>query len=307
MKPLPVLVLTGFLGAGKTSLARRWLASPGVSLIVNEVGAVEVDEGLRVDERLSTLPDGCACCATREDLVEVVGAMLDAERAPSLLILETSGLADPGPILSTLLGHDALAGRLALRGVLTVVDAVRAPVHLKEREARTQIALADAVLLSKVDAATGAQVEAAEDAVRGLRRDLVPLRASTSEVDLQHLLEAVDAARAPALRFALLDEPHSHDVVAHSLRADAVDGQRLLAWLRGLSMVHGPDVMRIKGCVQVAGLPIPLRLQGVHDHLEANPAADVRAAGSALVIIGRGLDPRGLQEGFASCEVGRGG
>src|SRR3984957_14772841 len=176
---IPVTVVTGFLGAGKTTLLRRFLSSPegeGTAVIVNEFGAVGIDDVLIRDsaEQTVLLGNGCICCITRTDLqIALRGLVFDRERGAvprfGRVVIETSGLADPAPILQTFSTDRALGGEFHIDVVLAVVDAINGEAELDgAAEARKQIILADRMVISKTDLATPATVESLTRRLKGL-------------------------------------------------------------------------------------------------------------------------------------------
>ena len=171
MFPIPVSVLTGFLGSGKTTLLNRLLKDPALkdtAVIINEFGDVGIDHLLveQSSDGIIELSDGCLCCTVRGELVDTLSDLIDRLqtgriKALSRIVIETTGLADPAPVLASIMGHPALAQALRLDGVITAVDAVNGAATLDNHmEAVKQAAVADRIVLTKTDLAAGAANEA---------------------------------------------------------------------------------------------------------------------------------------------------
>jgi G3E family GTPase len=290
----PVVVVTGFLGSGKTTLLNRLVgAVPHSLVVVNEFGEVPVDH-LLVEgstERTVALPNGCLCCHVRGDLEEtLIGAAMRRRRGDiagfDRVIVETSGLADPGPVAQTLYADAALARDFKLGPIVTVVDAA----DLESRKlsgdiARAQIVAADVVVLSKVDrAADTARVEAE---VRELNAGVTCLRAQFGDVDPQSLLQA-----APGRRDSSASRPvHNSAIRSFALRFDQPVRRELLQrFLSTLVDLRGADLLRVKGFVPVEeGLVAVQGVRHVFDRLR--PASPSQASGEpALVFITHGVE-----------------
>lgn len=262
---IPLHVVTGFLGSGKTAVVRHLLrtadASPRsgrIAVLVNEVGALGIDHHLmeRLDEEVLALPGGCICCAMRGELYEALDRLL-AHR-PDRVVLETTGLADPAPLLHTLATDARLAARLRLDGVVAVVDCLRIEDLLVEHgEVRRQLEFADRVLLAKVDLAThraagvevwlgeqvpGREVRTAVEGVVDPDWVFAPAGFGAAGVGLRYWLTDVGALESSHAAYG-----------THEFRSDTpVDLEALQLWLRLVTQLDGPRLLRIKGLVRCA-------------------------------------------------------
>jgi len=304
----PVALLTGFLGSGKTTLLQRLLAHPGLgetAVIVNELGEVAIDHHLlrRVDERTVVLGNGCVCCTLRGDLADELRDLLGRRERGEIppfgrVVVETTGLADPAPIVYTLLSEPVVKHHFALERVIATVDAVHG---LREPESLRQAAAADRLVVTKADLADPAELVRRLGA---LNPAAAVLRASFGEVDPEALLGGPGGLEPPP-RPPAGDHAHPEHggVAAHSLVLDGVvDWTAFGVWLTMLLAARGSDVLRVKGFLDVGG-PGPLLLNGVQHvvhppvHLDAWPDGDRR---SRLVFIGRGLDAGALRRSLAA-------
>ena len=320
MTPAPVSVLTGFLGAGKTTLLNRLLADPRLArtaVIVNEFGDVGLDHALieASGEDLIELAGGCLCCTVRGDLVDTLDGLLDGTRAIDRVVIETTGLADPVPVLRAVMAHPTRAGAMRLDGVIAVLDAVNGAATLEShREARRQVAMADRIVVTKRDLSgpddDGAALEAA---VRALNpgAPILDVRA----IEPAGLLDAglVDGEGRVDPERWLRDDHHDHDHDHHAhgdVRSVSLvhDGAVPLAaiedFLGLLAAQHGPSLLRMKGIVRAVEHPDePLVLHAVQAtmhppaRLRAWPTPDRR---TRLVIIADGLPERHLRDLFAA-------
>ena len=311
---IPVTIVTGFLGAGKTTLIRRFLASPegrGTAVIVNEFGAVGIDDALVRDaaEETVLLGNGCVCCIARTDLqVALRRLVFDRERGTvphfGRVVIETSGLADPAPILQTFSTDRALGGEFHIDVVLAVVDAVNGAAALDGApEARKQAILADRLVVSKTDLA-------APDAAARLIQRLQSLNPRA----------AIDIAVAGALDPNRIVEPATGERSGFVAEAEHGDGiasfvieqQTPIDWptfsraMETLIALRGGDLLRVKGILNVKGCRGPVVVQYVQ-HL-AHPPVELQSWPdenrlSRVVFITRGVAERGVRNLFAAVQA----
>ena len=316
----PVFVLTGFLGSGKTTLLNRLLREPSLAdtaVIVNELGEVALDHLLveRIEGEVALLRSGCICCAVRGDFEETLRELLarrDEGSLPSFarVVVETTGLADPAPLLQAVDTNPLLAHFCRVGAVLATVDVVNAQSQLERQwEARKQVALADWLLLTKTDlvpVSPDLEQRLGEINPAARRQVLAPdaLPAELLQPRPTHRAVREAAGLLAGRRIAPVGGHHG-DVQSFVLQADTpLDWPRLQDWLANLRAEHGERLLRLKAVVSVQGEPAPLVLHGVqhlfHPPLAA-PLIDWPAGRSALVFIGRGLDEAAVRSGFQAC------
>ncbi|HUC09104.1 MAG TPA: GTP-binding protein [Stellaceae bacterium] len=261
---LPTTVLTGFLGSGKTTLLRRVLVSPALAdtaVVINEIGEIAIDHHLVdfVEGSVIELPGGCLCCAVREDLARTLRGLLDRRAAGEIrgfrrIVVETTGLADPAPILYTLGADPMLDHCLHLAGVVTLVDAVTGAATLDRfAEAARQVALADTLVISKTDLASlGSELVCRLDRLNDHAARVIAREADDPGAVLFSSEER--AAPMPALAAPVAAHSHGIDAFTISLRGEVsrLDFARALG---GLARERGNDLLRVKGIVRFSDRP----------------------------------------------------
>ena len=322
----PVTLVTGFLGSGKTTLLQRLLAEPALcdtAVLINEFGEIGLDHHLleRIDETMVVLQSGCLCCTIRGELAAAIKELHAKRERGSVppfrrLVIESTGLADPFPILSTVQADPVLRHHFRFGNVITTVDAVNGMRQLDAQpESVKQVAVADRLVLTKTDLAA---TETARLLVERLRRinPTAPLwRSADRAIDAEALLsrESLDgdeAARgwpedvSPVLHGHAHGNRHGDDIRAVALSWDQpVDWAMFGIWLTMLLHRHGNEVLRVKGILNVAGTETPVAVHGVQHlvhpptHMNAWPDVDRR---SRLVLIVKGLSPATIERSLRS-------
>ena len=345
MSLIPATILTGFLGSGKTTLLKRVLTEAHgqkIAVIENEFGDENIDSEILVQdskEQIIQLNNGCVCCSIREDLRTTLADLAEKKRKGELdfdrVVIETTGLADPGPVAQTFFMDDEIAESYLLDSILTLVDAKHADQQLNDRqEARRQIGFADQIFISKTDLVDGPTLEALMHRVRHMNprapqtkvnfgdvplKDVFDLKGfnlnAKLDIDPEFLKVDVHAGHdhaghdhAPGEH---CDHPHHHahddDVKSFVFRADkAFDPGKLEDFLGAIVQVYGPKMLRYKGVLSMKGSERKVIFQGVHQ-LMGSDLGPKWAAGekkqSKMVFIGIDLPQDILKQGLEQCLV----
>jgi G3E family GTPase len=324
---IPVSIVTGFLGSGKTTLINRLLKRPEmnrVAVIVNELGEIGVDNDLVQvsSEQMMLLNNGCLCCVLRGDLQETLrdlfikrrnGEIIDFDR----VVIETTGLADPAPVMQTLLTDSLLLDQYRLDCVVTLVDSVNAPGQLGQfSEPLKQVALADRLVITKSDLVGEKQLAALMERLREINPNAPAKVTLNGEIELAFLVDVglrrTNARLEEVERWLGADEEHGH---GHAHRHDAAVQTFVLrfdnpmSWaaftqcMDVLTALRGPDLLRVKGLVNVEGKSGPMVVQGVQHlfhppiELAAWPGSD---RSTRLVFITRNIARETVANLFAA-------
>jgi G3E family GTPase len=333
---LPVTLITGFLGSGKTTLLKRLLRDPGMNraaVIINELGEVGIDHELvaQSSESMTLLANGCLCCAVRTDLQETLRELFIRRRAGEVIdfdrvFVETTGLADPVPVLHTLQSDGLLGAQYRLDGVVTLVDAVNGMATLDTApEAPRQVAVADRIVVTKTDLAPAATVAALHDRLESMNPYAARVDAVNGELDPEFLrsigprsaranLDEVSRWLAPSGASDVTGKGAYLGKAARALHDPSIRSfvlwfDRPFTWdsfhaaVQVLTSLRGPDLLRVKGLINVEGERGPVVVQGAQHvfhppvTLESWTSDDRR---SRLVFITRGLEREAVASLFAA-------
>eukprot|EP00043_Microstomoeca_roanoka_P010362 m.98429 g.98429 ORF g.98429 m.98429 type:complete len:459 (-) comp14871_c0_seq1:109-1485(-) len=328
---IPVTVLTGFLGSGKTTFVNHLLrAKHGkrVAIIENEFGEVGIDDGLVVqtDEEVIEMMNGCICCTVRDDLIQALKRLVKERRHQfDAIVIETTGLADPGPVAQTFFVDEEIASLFRLDAIVTFIDCKHANQHLDEvkpegveNEAVEQVAFADVLVLNKSDLVTPEEMSSLRERLRAMNSTAIVLESQYSNLPLDKVIDihAFDLDRTLLMddQFLNVDEEHQHDMTVSSVGVN-IEGEfipdKFHQWLTALLREKGQDIFRSKGILAMFGTDERFVFQGVHmmvhmgssQQLGMNlkPWGEEEKKMNKLCFIGRNLNRKVIAEGLQDC------
>lgn len=309
--PVPVTIVTGFLGAGKSTLVQRWLGElprAETAVIVNERGEVGIDGELLAAHvaRLREISGGCVCCSSQAELVSALIELGEAQPRPGRILVETSGAASPAGVIRAL-GAPATRQLLQLDGVISVIDATRVQQALAFDIAVEQLGFADVVVLSHVDRAHETDLPAVQALVQRHAPAAVVVRAQRGVLDDGFV--SLLGRRAESLQLPAAGAAHSSIEAVSLMWSGELDEERFGEWVESALGSVEARILRVKGILALQGIEERVILQGVSEAVEVQLGAPwgEHARTSRMVVLGLGLDGAALEAGFLACAVRRPG
>ena len=321
---VPVTVVTGFLGSGKTTLVNYILSEnhgKRIAVIENEFGEIGIDDALVIDaeEEIFEMNNGCICCTVRGDLIRILGTLMKRRDKFDYILVETTGLADPAPVAQTFFVDEEIRAQLRLDAIVTVVDAKHLAIHLFEEkeegienEALEQLAFADRVLINKIDLVNEEELLLVEKQIRSINAGASLVRTQMSKVDLDWVLNAraFELSRVLEVDPQFLEESeHMHDqsITSVGIEVDgSVDLEKINDWLGWLLREKGTEIFRMKGILNINGSENRFVFQGVHMLFDGQPDRAWKPGEqrvNKMIFIGRNLDRDELNSRFRACLV----
>jgi G3E family GTPase len=316
-RQIPVTVLTGYLGSGKTTLLNRILSEmhgKRFAVIVNEFGEIGIDNDLIVDadEEIFEMNNGCICCMVRGDLIRIIAGLTQRGRGFDGIIVETTGLADPAPVAQTFFVDEDVRRKTKLDAIITVTDAKYVLEQINwAPEAQEQLAVADVVLINKVDLVDAGSLATVERHIRNINPYATIHRTQRCDIDLAKVLgqDAFNLERILEVEPGFLTEEHDHEhddtISSLSLVTDRpMKPNRFVSWIQNVTQRYGTDILRMKGIASIEDDDRQFVVQSVHMLIEGGSQRSWKeheARQTRLVFIGRDLPKDLLRQGFEAC------
>jgi len=328
---IPVTILTGYLGSGKTTFVNYLLKEHHglrLAIVENEFGEVGIDDGLvlQTKDEIIEMMNGCICCTVRDDLIQALMNLFTTRQGQfDAIIIETTGLADPAPVAQTFFVDENISKHFRLDAIITFIDAKHAVTHLDERkpegvenEAVEQVAFADVLVINKIDLVSPEEIHNLKGRLRQINATAQILESTRSRVDVASVIgiNAFDLAKTIEMdeEFLDTDSEHKHDKSVFSV-GFVIEGEfiikKVTEWLSNLVRTKGADIYRCKGIFAAVGCDDKFVFQGVHMLLEFGTSRELgfklplwspeEKRINKFCFIGKNLDKKELSESLMSC------